>query len=81
MLDTLFLTALNIELNSFGNVKPTVSGILIVDAPQSIAISIAFQFLMVLLGLLWFPWITRGAAIFGLIIGILDGLGKCIMEK
>ena len=32
---------------------------------SGIAISIAFQFLIVLLGLVWFPWITRGAAIFG----------------
>ena len=34
---------------------------------SGIAISIAFQFLIVLLGLIWFPWITRGAATFGLI--------------
>ena len=38
---------------------------------SGISISIAFQFIMVLLGLLWFPWISRGAAIFGLIIGII----------
>ena len=38
---------------------------------SGIAISIAFQFLIVLLGLVWFPWITRGAAIYGLIIGII----------
>jgi len=38
---------------------------------SGIAISIAFQFLIVLLGLVWFPWITRGAAIFGLITGII----------
>ncbi len=38
---------------------------------SGIAISIAFQFIIVLLGLVWFPWITRGAAIFGLIIGII----------
>jgi len=38
---------------------------------SGIAISIAFQFLIVLLGLIWFPWITRGAAIFGLVIGIV----------
>ena len=30
---------------------------------SGISISIAFQFLIVLLGLVWFPWITRGAAI------------------
>ena len=38
---------------------------------SGISISIAFQFIVVLLGLVWFPWITRGAAIFGLIIGII----------
>ena len=38
---------------------------------SGIAISIAFQFLIVLLGLVWFPWITRGAAIYGLVIGII----------
>ena len=38
---------------------------------SGMAISIAFQFLIVLLGLIWFPWITRGAAIYGLIIGII----------
>ena len=38
---------------------------------SGIAISIAFQFLIVLLGIVWFPWITRGAAIFGIIIGII----------
>ena len=38
---------------------------------SGISISIAFQFLIVLLGLVWFPWITRGAAISGLIIGII----------
>ncbi len=38
---------------------------------SGIAISIAFQFLIVLLGLVWFPWITRGAATFGIIIGII----------
>ena len=27
--------------------------------------------MIVLLGLVWFPWITRGAAIFGLLIGII----------
>jgi len=37
---------------------------------SGIAISIAFQFLIVLLGLVWFPWITKGAATFGLIMGI-----------
>jgi len=37
---------------------------------SGISISIAFQFLIVLLGLVWFPWITRGAAISGIIIGI-----------
>ena len=31
---------------------------------SGIAISIAFQFLVVLLGMVWFPWITRGGAIF-----------------
>ena len=36
-----------------------------------IAISIAFQFIIVLLGTLWFPWITRGAAIMGIISGII----------
>ncbi len=38
---------------------------------SGIAISISFQFLVVLLGIIWFPWITRGGAIFGIIIGIL----------
>ena len=38
---------------------------------SGISISIAFQFLIVLLGLVWFPWITRGAAISGIIIGII----------
>ena len=38
---------------------------------SGIAISIAFQFIIVLLGLVWFPWITKGAAISGLIIGII----------
>jgi Na+/proline symporter len=38
---------------------------------SGISISIAFQFLIVLLGLVWFPWITRGGAIFGVLIGIL----------
>ena len=38
---------------------------------SGISISIAFQFLIVLLGLIWFPWITRGAAISGIIIGII----------
>jgi len=38
---------------------------------SSISISIAFQFLILLLGALWFPWITRGAAIFGVVIGII----------
>ena len=38
---------------------------------SGISISIAFQFLIVLLGLVWFPWITRGGAIFGLLIGII----------
>jgi hypothetical protein len=38
---------------------------------SGISISIAFQFLIVLLGLVWFPWITKGAATFGLIIGII----------
>jgi SSS family solute:Na+ symporter len=38
---------------------------------SGISISIAFQFLIVLLGLVWFPWITRGGAIFGIIIGII----------
>tara|TARA_B110000114_G_C15084529_1_gene395527 strand:+ start:182 stop:2245 length:2064 start_codon:yes stop_codon:yes gene_type:complete len=38
---------------------------------SGIAISISFQFLVVLLGVIWFPWITRGGAIFGIIIGIL----------
>jgi len=36
-----------------------------------IAISIAFQFIIILLGTLWFPWITRGAAIMGIISGII----------
>ena len=36
-----------------------------------IAISIAFQFLIILLGTLWFPWITRGAAIMGIISGLI----------
>ena len=38
---------------------------------SGISISIAFQFLIVLLGLVWFPWITRGAAISGAVIGII----------
>ena len=38
---------------------------------SGISISIAFQFLTVLLGLVWFPWITRGATISGIIIGII----------
>jgi len=38
---------------------------------SGISISIAFQFLIVLLGLVWFPWITRGAAISGVVIGIV----------
>ena len=38
---------------------------------SGISISIAFQFIIVLLGLVWFPWITRGAAISGIIIGII----------
>ncbi len=38
---------------------------------SGISISIAFQFLIVLLGVIWFPWITRGAAISGIIIGII----------
>ena len=38
---------------------------------SGISISIAFQFLTVLLGLIWFPWITRGATISGIIIGII----------
>jgi hypothetical protein len=36
-----------------------------------IAISIAFQFIIILLGTLWFPWITRGGAIMGIISGII----------
>jgi Na+/proline symporter len=36
-----------------------------------IAISIAFQFIIILLGTLWLPWITRGAAIMGIISGII----------
>ena len=40
---------------------------------SGISISIAFQFIIVLLGLVWFPWITRGAAISGIIIGIIIG--------
>jgi len=38
---------------------------------SGISISIAFQFLTLLLGLVWFPWITRGATISGVIIGII----------
>ena len=38
---------------------------------SGISISIAFQFLILLLGALWFPWITRGAAISGVVIGII----------
>ena len=38
---------------------------------SSISISIAFQFLILLLGVLWFPWITSGAAIFGVVTGII----------
>ena len=38
---------------------------------SGISISIAFQFLIVLLGLVWFTWITRGAAISGIVIGII----------
>jgi len=51
---------------------------------SGMAISIAFQFLIVLLGLVWFPWITRGAAIYGLIIGInlpSDDLISVILAK
>ena len=36
-----------------------------------IAISIAFQFLVVLLGVLWLPWITRGAAVMGIVSGLI----------
>ena len=36
-----------------------------------IAISIAFQFLIILLGLIWFPWITKGATIMGIISGLI----------
>jgi len=36
-----------------------------------IAISIAFQFSIILLGALWFPWITRGAATMGVICGFI----------
>ena len=38
---------------------------------SGIAISIAFQFIIILLGALWFPWITRGAAIMGIISGLI----------
>ena len=40
MFGTLSFTDLNIEPNSEGKVKPTVSGILIVEAPELIASSI-----------------------------------------
>jgi len=38
---------------------------------SGIAISIAFQFIIILLGALWLPWITRGAAIMGIISGLI----------
>ena len=38
---------------------------------SGISISIAFQFLVVLLGLVWFPWINKGAATAGIIVGII----------
>ena len=38
---------------------------------SGIAIAISFQFLIILLGTLWFPWITRGAAIMGIISGLI----------
>ena len=36
----------------------------------SLAISISFQLFPVLLGLVWFKWITKNAAVFGLLTGI-----------
>jgi hypothetical protein len=36
-----------------------------------LAISFGFQLFPVLLGMLWFPWITRGGAILGLITGLI----------
>jgi len=36
-----------------------------------IVIPIAFQMVTILLGTLWFPWITRGAATMGIISGII----------
>ena len=38
---------------------------------SGIAIAISFQFLIILLGTLWLPWITRGAAIMGIISGLI----------
>ena len=38
---------------------------------SGIVIPIAFQFLIILLGLVWFPWITKGAAIMGIISGLI----------
>ena len=38
---------------------------------SGVAISLAFQFSTILLGALWFPWITRGAATMGDIIGFI----------
>ena len=36
-----------------------------------LAIAFGFQLFPVLLGMLWFPWITRGGAILGLITGLI----------
>ena len=36
-----------------------------------LAIAFGFQLFPVLLGVIWFPWITKGAAISGVIIGII----------
>ena len=38
---------------------------------SGIAISIAFQFIVILLGIIWFSWITREAALMGIISGII----------
>jgi len=38
---------------------------------SGIAIPLAFQFITILLGVLWFSWITRGAATMGIIIGFI----------
>ena len=36
-----------------------------------LAIAFGFQLFPVLLGMLWFPWITRSGAVLGLIVGMI----------